>query len=148
MRHHLAGLKQLVHMVQGIVGDPNWTKLASLKVLLQRPPALLPGGGVGGAGHVHPLHPRPVDEEEVEVVRLQLLQDAVNRCLALVIPVVFGAELGGDEEVLSLQAQLWQPLSQAGSDCAVIPVNWAFTHRWDIYMGICDLQTEVAIFTF
>lgn len=48
-----------------------------------------------------------MDEEEVKVVRLQLLQSAINCCLALFTPMVFGTELGGDEEVLPLQVQLW-----------------------------------------
>ena len=123
-------LQQLVKMLQGVVGDSDRPQLAALEVLLHRLPALLPEDGVVGAGHIGPLHPRPVDEEEVEVVRLKLFQCAVDCGLAFLASVVLGTELRSYEKVLSLQAQLWQRFSEGVGNCLVVPEGQYHITSW------------------
>ena len=73
------------------------------------------------AGHVDLLHPRPVDEEQVEVVRAELLHGQLDGSLAPLPALVLGPQLGGEEDGGPGEGQPGQLLLQGGRYGPVVP---------------------------
>lgn len=66
---------------------------------------------------------RPVDQVEVEVVKLQLGEGVVERLLDMLRAVGVVPQLGGDEKVLSLETKVLQALVETLSDLLLVLVD-------------------------
>lgn len=132
------GLDDGVDVLDGEVGDTNVLDLG-----LGQGDDGLPGvderdaiieldlvGLVGGQGEEVAAHVAdegegdgPVDQEEVEVVELQLGEGVVEGLLDVLGAVRIVPQLGGDEDVLALEAEFLQALVQALGDLLLVLVD-------------------------
>lgn len=141
------------------VGDANGLCLALLEHLLQclvrvdvvgllylgLVVAVL-GEGLVATGKGH----RPVDQEEVDIIGLQVLQRGVECFLDIVGVVCVVPELGGHEEVLTWDARLLDALGYCGLGTVAMrtKVSWAVRissgNLCNKYVHACSVNVLVA----
>lgn len=137
-RHNTSGLGDLLEVLNGEVGDTNVLDLA-LRERDQRLPRVHQGdtvvernlvllllvlgekhladGTLQGEGN------GPVDEVEVKVVKLELGERVVEGLLDVLGAVGVVPQFGGDEDLLTLDAELLEALVQALGDLLLVLVN-------------------------